>query len=74
MNKRLKDIDKIINKLKPIDHINLLIKEYELQEYTYIDTVEKFSILPLAGSLRYINKYTRELRYGGLLIKIYEKK
>ena len=70
---RLKDIDNLINKLKPIDSINELIKKYELQDYKYIESVNDFSILPLTGSLRYINKYTREIRYGGLLIKIYEK-
>jgi hypothetical protein len=73
MNKRLKDIDSIINKIKPNDYINELIKKYELEDYKYIQSINDFSVLPLAGSLRYINKYTRELRYGGLLIKIYEK-
>jgi len=54
--------------------INILTKyKYELDGYKYIEHIGDFACLPLKGSLRYINKFSQELRYGGLLIKIYEK-
>lgn len=74
MNNRLKEIDDIVNS-NVNDYMNVIINKYseELKDYTFIDTLEKFSILPLKGSIKYINKYDHELRNGGLLIKIYEK-
>jgi hypothetical protein len=57
------------------DKFNDIIIKYknELEDYTHIEKLSEFSILPLKGSIRYINKYSKELRFGGLLIKIYEK-
>lgn len=57
------------------DNFNIIIEKYakELSSYTFIDNVTDFSLLTLKGSMRYINKYDKKLRYGGLLIKIYEK-
>jgi len=57
------------------DKFNDIILKYqnELMDYVYIDSLSNFSVLPLKGSIRYINKYSKDLRFGGLLIKIYEK-
>jgi hypothetical protein len=57
------------------DTMDDLMKQYEQQlaNYAYINDLSVFSTLPLRGSLRYINKYSKELRFGGLLVKIYEK-
>ena len=75
LNDRLKEIDKLVDELLPNDSINKLIKKYsdELKDYEYIDTVELFSTLSLRGSMKYINKYDKELRTGGLLVKIFKK-
>ena len=72
--KRLKDINSMIdNNIK--DTFNSYIEKYakELSSYVYIDNVNDFSLLTLKGSMRYINKYDKKLRFGGLLVKIYEK-
>ena len=55
------------------DYIHILIDKYKLQEYKYIETLEEFSLLSLRGSMKYINKFTHELKTGGLLTKIYKK-
>lgn len=57
------------------DKFNDIIIKYqnELEDYTYIENLTDFALLSVKGSLRYINKYSKELRFGGLLIKIYEK-
>lgn len=75
LNDRLKEIDEIVDKLMPNDYINELISKYskELKNYQLIDSVEMFSVLELFGSMRYINRYDKKLRTGGLLIKIYQK-
>ncbi len=75
MSDRLKHNNKLVDKLIKNDYINELIEEYreELNDYDYIDTVDKFSLLRLRGSIKYINKYDKKLRNGGLLIKIYQK-
>ena len=75
LNDRLKEIDEMVDKLKPNDTINDIIDEYseELQHFHYIDSVELFSTLPLKGVMRYVSRYDRKLRYGGLLVKIYQK-
>jgi hypothetical protein len=72
-NDRINQNNKMIDELLKDDYIYELIKKYNLEKYTYIDDVIVFSLLPLKGSLKYINKYTNELRKGGLLIKIYQK-
>jgi hypothetical protein len=75
LNDRLREIDNLVDELIPNDYINELISKYsaELEYYIYIDSVGLFSTLPAKGAMRYINKYDKQLRYGGLLIKIYKK-
>lgn len=74
MSDRLNSIKVFISK-NIDDKFNDLLLKYkkELEDYSLIENLGDFSILPLKGSLRYINKYTKELRWGGLLVKIYEK-
>jgi hypothetical protein len=75
LNKRNQEISNIIDNLlfdKNIYDIQLEYKE-ELKGYDYINTLSWFSTLELKGSMRYINKYDKKLRYGGLLIKIINK-
>lgn len=73
-NDRLKEIDEYVDKVKPNDYINTIIdNNSELKGYKFIDSVEMFSILKLRGSMKYVNKYDKKLRHGGLLIKIYKK-
>jgi len=76
LNPRLKSIDDYVDKNIIIDPIDNLMKQYsfELQDYDYIDSVELFSILTLKGSMKYINRYDKKIRTGGLLLKIYQKK
>ena len=73
-NNKFKNIDNIINNYIP-NIIDILINKYseELKYYEYIETIISFSLLPLRGSMKYINKYDGNLRAGGLLIKIYKK-
>jgi len=75
MNKRLQEIDSMVDSIMPNDVINSLKKKYkkDLVDYIYIETVDEFSTLKLTGSMRYINKFDQQLRMGGLLIKIYCK-
>jgi hypothetical protein len=75
MNYRLNEIEKTINELIPNNYINTIIKQYktELEDYKYISNVIDFSLLQLKGTIRYVNKYDLKIRYGGLLIKIYDK-
>jgi hypothetical protein len=73
-NERINNNNKMIDELLQDDYINVLIDKYNLQKYNYIDDIRVFSLLPLKGSMKYINKYTNELKNGGLLIKIYKNK
>lgn len=75
MNDRLKEIDEFVDTIIPNDAINKLIKKYDevLDGFQYIDLVGLFSVLKLRGQIRYIGRYDKQLRYGGLLIKIYQK-
>jgi hypothetical protein len=72
-NDRLNDIKIELNQKK--DTFVELLEKYknELEDYDHIDDLVAFSVLHLKGSLRYINKYSKELRFGGLLVKIIEK-
>ncbi len=74
LSDRLKEIDEYVDSVKPNDYINTLIKanSSELKHYKYIETVEEFSLLTLRGSMKYISKYDKKLRVGGLLVKIYK--
>ena len=75
LNQRLKNIDDYVDNNILEDPIDDLINKYsyELQDYEYIDSEGLFSTLTLKGSMKYINRYDKELRTGGLLIKIYQK-
>jgi cyclopropane fatty-acyl-phospholipid synthase-like methyltransferase len=75
LNPRLKSIDDYVDNNILKDPIDILIKKYsnDLQDYDYIDSEALFSTLTLKGSMKYINRYDKKLRTGGLLIKIYKK-
>jgi len=74
LSNRLKEIDDYVDNIKPDDYINEIIKQFksDLTHFKYIETVEEFSLLTLRGSMRYINKFDKKLRTGGLLVKIYK--
>jgi hypothetical protein len=74
MNTRINNINNMIDNIIKNDTFNNLLKKYknELEFYEYIDNIDKFSTLSLKGSLRFINKYDKNIRMGGLLIKIYK--
>lgn len=71
-NKRLKEIDTIVDNILKNNKKNDIFKKYEseLQDFDYIDSLEKFSLLTLRGTMKYVNKYDKKLRSGGLLAKI----
>ena len=73
LNKRQKEIYNMVNDIKP-DVVDEYKKQYaeQLEHYIYIDNVGSFSILKMKGVMRYINKYDKQIRYGGLVVKIYE--
>lgn len=75
LNDRLREIYESVELARPKDFINEVIAKYseELKHYKYIDSVELFSTLAPRGHLRYISKYDKKLRWGGLLIKIYSE-
>jgi hypothetical protein len=72
LNKRNQENCNIIDNLLVDKNIIEIKKKYheELKDYDYISSLSWFSSLELKGSMRYVNKYDHELRYGGLLIKI----
>jgi len=75
MNDRINNINNIVDKFILNDNnFNKLLDEYreELEYYEHVDTLEMFSLLTLKGSMKYINKYDKKLRSGGLLVKIYK--
>ncbi len=75
LNKRTQENSNIIDNLLFDKNIYNIKKKYkeELKGYDYINTISWFSTLELKGSMRYVNKYDNELRFGGLLIKITNK-
>ena len=74
-NSRLEEIDKIVDSILPNNNLDKILKKYEsiLADFEYIDTVEKFSLLTLKGNMKYINKYDKKLRSGGVLAKIFKE-
>lgn len=74
-NLRLLEINNLVDNIIKNNNIFKLINKYsqELKDYKYIETLEEFALLPLKGSIKYINKYNGLYRTGGLLIKIYNK-
>jgi hypothetical protein len=73
LNNRQKELFDFIDNIKD-DYINVLIKKYpELEDFEYIDNVYQFSLLELRGRMKYINKYDKKLRNGGLVVKILEE-
>lgn len=74
LSDRLKEIDEYVDIIKPNDYINEIIEKFksELKYYKYIETIEEFSLLTLKGSMKYVNKYDKKIRFGGLLVKIYK--
>jgi len=74
-NDRLKEISNIVDILLPNNNLNDMIRKYEseLHDFDHIDTVEKFSLLRLKGTMKYINKTDKKLRSGGILVKIYKR-
>jgi hypothetical protein len=75
LNDRLKEIDEFVDSFLPNIPINNIMNKYksELDGYEYVESLDMFSILSLKGSMKYVNKFDNKLRYGGLLIKIYQK-
>ena len=81
MNNRLKEIDDIVNSIKPEnEYQNSILKKIdkfkkdfskELEEYIYVPTILKFKELKPGGYVRYIN-YDNEIKYGGILVKVFE--
>jgi cyclopropane fatty-acyl-phospholipid synthase-like methyltransferase len=71
-NKRLTEIDTLVDNILKNNKKNDIFKKYEseLQDFDYIDSLEKFSLLTLRGTMKYVNKYDKKLRSGGLLAKI----
>lgn len=73
LNDRQKEIFNFINSGKK-DFLEEILEEHTfLKDYKYIDTEIEFSLLKPRGIMRYINKYDKKLRTGGLLLKVYEK-
>lgn len=75
LNDRLREIYESVEAARPVDFIEHVIKQYseELKHYKYIDSIELFSTLAPKGHMRYISKYDKKIRWGGLLIKIYSE-
>jgi cyclopropane fatty-acyl-phospholipid synthase-like methyltransferase len=71
-NKRLEEINTIVDNILQNNKKNDIFKKYEseLQNFDYIDSLEKFSLLTLRGTMKYVNKYDKKLKSGGLLAKI----
>ena len=75
MNNRQQEVFDLVDKMiKNNNNIIDIIDKYDndLKNYQYIETIDQFSKILPKGSMRYINKYTGELKKGGLVIKIYQ--
>jgi hypothetical protein len=78
---REKKIDSFINNImtkkewekKQNKKINYFYDKYsnELEDYIYIDTIEKYNHIMKGGYIRYFN-FNDELRWGGILAKKYD--
>lgn len=77
MNKRLIEISKQVDNFINLSEQNIIsnfINKYpELIEYKFIKSNHDFINLKLKGSIKYINKIDNNLRYGGMLIKTFNK-
>lgn len=81
MNKRLKEIDDIINSIKTQDdydkEINLKIEELtnkfskELENYKFVSSLDELQNLKSGGYIRYVN-FNDELKFGGILLKVFK--
>ena len=81
MNNRLKEIDEIINSIKNEDSYlkelyeksNLFKKKFknELEDYELITDLDSLYKLKSGGYIRYVNM-KEEIRYGGILLKVFE--
>jgi|TARA_B100000524_G_C23651793_1_gene370435 hypothetical protein len=80
MNKRLKEINEFINSIKTQEEYNdNLEKKFlkyktkfkELENYEPIKNLQHLYSLKMGGYIRYVN-FDGELRYGGILLKIFE--
>ena len=81
MNKRLKEIDNIVEEFFPqkkyqlelqqkISKFKLKYKD-ELKDYNYVKSKDELYNLKSAGYIRYFDK-DDNLKYGGILIKVFE--
>ena len=81
MNNRLKEIDMLVENFFPQkEHDEILNKKIEkfyanyskeLEKYYHVKTKEELYNLKLAGYIRYFDR-DDNLKYGGILIKIFE--
>ena len=76
LNDRLKEIDDFVDNFMLNNPIKNIMNKYtmELDGFEYIESIDVFSTLSLKGSFKYVNKFDGKLRFGGMLMKIYQKK
>jgi hypothetical protein len=67
--------DNIVDTLIKNDYMDELLNKYsnELKYFKLVNTLNEFINLELKGTIRYINKYDKKLRNGGLVVKIIQK-
>lgn len=80
MNKRLKEIDQFVNSINTQEefdkkfkkkHLKYKKKFNELDGYNSVYNLEDLNNLKMGGYIRYVN-LNGELRYGGILIKVFK--
>ena len=80
MNKRLKEIDQFVNSISTQEefdkkfkkkHLKYKKKFNELDGYNSVYNLEDLNNLKMGGYIRYVN-LNGELRYGGILIKVFK--